>query len=184
MPSKYVKTPGGIFVPGEQYTYESSEIFLSMVQAEYQREIDRASVLDSKLSISVPVISAYFLLIIQDSSVKDLLLSISGNEYSLKIMWTLALYLMVTFTAVCSLLFTVHAVMTRSYEVIDLSVFYAADVLSRPKEQFSAVMSGVYSLAAERNRQQNNRKARDYQLGWIFGTVSLYAYFLYVFFTG
>ena len=181
MPSEYVKTPGGVFVPGEQYTYESSEIFLSMVQAEYQSEKDRASMLDSKLGISIPVISAYFFLIVQDNSVKDLLLSVLSAQCSIKEIFMAILYCATALTALCSLFFTVRAVMTRSYTALDMGVFYTAKDMSRPKEQFLAIIAKNYLLAVERNRSQNNRKAKEYQSGWVFGIISLSCFFLYTF---
>ncbi|MBQ9521904.1 MAG: hypothetical protein IJR72_04965 [Oscillospiraceae bacterium] len=49
--------------------YQSGEIFLSMVQTEYQTEKDRAAAFDSKIAFSIPIISAYFFLLAQDTNI-------------------------------------------------------------------------------------------------------------------
>ena len=185
MPSKYVKTPGGVFVPGEQYTYESSELFFSMAQIEYQNEKERTSTLDSKLGISLPVISAYFFMVIQDTNIGKLLESawnyqkspVSKGEYI-----ALALYLVAALAAIISLFHMVRAVMNRNYGSVDMKAFYTAKEMSRPKEQFLAIMINAYLVILEYNRKQNSQKAMEYQTGWIFYMLSLLCFFLYAFF--
>ncbi len=179
MPSKYTKTPGGVFVPGEQYTYESSEIFLSMVQAEYQNEIDRSAALDSKLGISLPVIATYFFLIIQETDIDSLWNFKLDTGISLPELFVMLLYPITVITAVISLSLMIRAVMTRNYMKIDIRDFYNAKEMSRPKEQFSAIMPNYYIHAIELNRVQNSKRANEYREGWVFGIVSLVYFSVY-----
>ena len=115
MPSKYVKTPGGVFVPGEQYTYESSELFLSMAQTEYQNEIDRAAALDSKVGISLPVIATYFFLIIQETDIGSLWNFAPGAKNSILELFTLSFYPVTVITA-------------RYFSLLDDSRYYDAGI--------------------------------------------------------
>ena len=180
MPSKYVKTPGGVFVPGEQYTYESSEIFLSIVQAEYQNEIDRSAALDSKLGISLPVIATYFFLIIQETNIGNLWNFAPGAKYSIPELFTLSFYPITVITAIISLCLMIRAIMTREYLKIPVIQLNNAKEMSRPKEVFSAIAATYYVVAIENNAKQTNKKSRAYQSSLTLGTVSLIYFALYM----
>lgn len=186
MPSNYVQTPGGVFVQGEQYTpkeqytYESSEEFLSMVQAEYQHEIDRAAALDSKLGISLPVMATYFFLIIQETDIGSLWNFAPDTGFSFPGLFVLLLYPVTVITAIISLVLMIRAVMTRNYTSVDLTQLYTAKELSRPKEQFVAIIATYYLVSVRNNRKQNNEKAKTYQSAWTFGIVSLVYFALYM----
>lgn len=180
MSGKYTQTPGGVFVPGEQYTYETSEAFLSMVQTEYQHEIDRASALDSKLGISLPVIATYFFLIIQETDIKSLWNFTPDAVIFFPGLFVLLLYPITVITAIISLVLMIRAVMTRNYMSVDMTQLYTAKELSRPKEQFAAIMATYYLVSVKNNREQNNKKAKIYQSAWTFGIVSLVYFALYM----
>ena len=179
MPSKYVKTPGGVFVPGEQYTYESSEIFLSMVQTEYQNEIDRSAALDSKVGISIPVISTYFFLIVQETDIQNLWNFTLNAEISVLQIIVSLLYSVAIVTAIISLILMILSIMTRNYKKVAVKEFDNAKEMSRSKEHIAAIIATYYVLAIEWNTSQNNKKAQEYCWGWLFGIISLVDFSLY-----
>ncbi|MBR0280078.1 MAG: hypothetical protein IJQ81_00630 [Oscillibacter sp.] len=184
MPSKYVKTPGGIFVPGERYTYESSEIFLSIVQAEYQHEIDRAAALDSKLGISLPVMATYFFLIIQETDIGSLWGSLWKsvlNAGSVLELFVLVLYLSTIGTAIVSL-FLMTVALQQNYISVDIAQLYMPKELSKPKERFAATMAQYYLRVIELNKVQSRKRFNKYRLGWAYGISSLiYFSILYIY---
>lgn len=54
---------------------QSGEVLLEITKSEYQNEFNRASVLDTKIGITLPVIATYFFLLLQFDSVKKLFLA-------------------------------------------------------------------------------------------------------------
>ncbi|MBQ6986332.1 MAG: hypothetical protein IJQ25_05015 [Oscillibacter sp.] len=165
-----------------KYSYESSEMFLSMVQKEYESEKERAAALDSKISLSLPVISAYFFLLAQDANIRELCAIAWSLEESVEttgIFSTLALYFVAVLTAFCSLLWMIHATWTHQFQELDIAQSYNAKVMSMPKELFSARIAKYYLTKIEQNQEANKITSNEYQLGWIFGIISLICFLLY-----
>ena len=164
-----------------KYTYESSEMFLSMARKEYESEKEHAAALDSKIAFSLPVISAYFFLLAQDTNIRELLQSsrsldsyMDNADFSM-----LALYFVAVLTALCSLLWMVHATWTHHFQELDIAQSYTAKVMSMPKELFSARIAKYYLTKIEQNKLENKITSNEYQLGWIFGIISLICFLLY-----
>ena len=121
----------------------------------------------------------YFFLIIQETDIASLWNFEPDAGISMPELFVLLLYPITVITAVISLALMIHAVMTREYAKIDAKEFYTGKVISRTKEQFAAIVANYYLLSIEENKRQNNRKAKEYQSGWVFGVVSLVYFFLY-----
>ncbi|MBQ9345750.1 MAG: hypothetical protein IJT94_00235 [Oscillibacter sp.] len=109
------------------YTYESSEVFLSMVQADYQNGIERASSIDTKLSISLPIIATYLFGIVQYSSLGDLLESVEGCVWRAVIMLS---YVLMLVSAFASLILMVVSVSTHNYETVNMRKLNNAEQMS------------------------------------------------------
>lgn len=157
-------------------------MFLSMAQTEYQNEKDRAAALDSKIALSLPVISAYFFLLAQDENIQKLWRSAWEGPYSAEKMreiFPLLLYLVAVFTALFSLFWMIHATWTHHFKEFDIRQSYTAKVMSMPKELFSARMARYYLLQIEQNRMNNRITSREYQLGWAFSLISLACFLPY-----
>ena len=165
-----------------KYTYQSSEKFLSMVQREYESEKERAAALDSKIALSLPVISAYFFLLAQDTHIRELCAvawNLENSPETTGIFSMIALYFVAVLTAFCSLLLMIHATWTHHFQEIDIAQSYTAKALSMPTELFSARIAKYYLTKIEQNQKANGITSNEYQLGWIFGILSLICFLLY-----
>lgn len=171
----------------KKYEYNSSEIFLKSVQAEYQNEISRISVLDSKLNLSLPVISTYFFLVIQRSNLKELYNyaweAESNSVFTIRFLDIVA-YSIAIVLAIVSLGYTIHAALIHSYKVVDVRQFNNPAEMSVDKNQYSAVISTYYIRAMEINVVQNDERARKYVYGWRFAIASLFCFVTHVLFFG
>ena len=165
-----------------KYTYQSSEKFLSMVQRDYESEKERAAALDSKIALSLPVISAYFFLLAQDTRIRELWPFVMEAGYSVasvRQFLSLLLYVIAILTAFFSLFLMIHATWTRNFKELDIMRSNNAVFMSMSPELFSARVVTDYVRQVERNRKANGIRSKEYRTGWIFGLVSLSCFLLY-----
>ena len=165
-----------------KYTYESSEMFLSMARKEYESEKERAAALDSKIAFSLPVISAYFFLLAQDTHIRELWPVIMESGYSIenvRLFLMLLPYVAAVVTVFLSLFWMIHATRTHNFKELDIMQSNNAKVMSMSKELFSARIAIDYVKQVEKNRVANGRRSKEYQTGWIFGIVSLSCFLTY-----
>ena len=165
------------------YTYESSEMFLEVVRLEYQNELDRTKVIDSKIAVALPIIATYFFLAVQFSDLKRLvstpIVSKSLLGATLEIMIPFS-YIAALSLASLSLLFMFKAISTHSYQTVDPKQFNTAEQMSLQKAQFAAAFSTIYIRALEANSSQNNVRAKHYMLGWRLALISLACFVIHV----
>ena len=165
-----------------KYTYESSEMFLSMARKEYESEKERAAALDSKIAFSLPVVSAYFFLLAQDANIQKLWPAVTENGYSIenvRLFLILSPYVAAVATAFLSLFWMIHATWTHNFKELNIMQSNNAKVMSMSRELFSARIAIDYVKQVEKNRTANGRRSREYQTGWIFGIVSLVCFLTY-----
>ena len=162
----------------ENDAYQSGEVFLSMVQTEYQNEKDRASALDSKIAFSIPIISTYFFLLIQDTDFKELWSSGAESGY-----FRAFIYLAAIFTAFSSLLWMISATWTHKLKKLDIRRSYPMKAMSMTKESFSVKVARDYLRKIEQDREENGDAYKKYQLGWLFSIGSLFCFLLYTLMT-
>ena len=180
MAGKYKQTPGGIFVPEKQQIYKSSELFLSMIKAEYQNEKETATAIDSKIALSLPVVCAYIFLVVQDENIRQLWLSITKARAtgSLEAMLS-GFFVVAIVTALMSLIFMIHSTWTHDFKGVDITQSYNEKSMSMSKERFSADMAKVYLENVKQYREENSARAKEYQFAWLFGIASLCFFLLY-----
>ena len=165
-----------------KYSYESSEMFLSMAQKEYESEKERAAALDSKISLSLPVISAYFFLLAQDTNIQKLWPVVMENGYSIeniRFFLSLLLYVVAIVSVFLSLFWMIHATWTHNFKELDITRSNDARFMSMSKELFSARIATDYVEQVEKNRTANSRRSKEYRTGWIFGLISLSCFLTY-----
>lgn len=168
------------------YSYESSELFLSIVQLEYQNEFDRTKVIDSKIAVALPIISTYFFLAVQFSSMKKLLDAPISSQSLLATFIDLCIptsYIVALGLASISLLFMFMAISTHSYKTIDSKQFNTASQMSMSKDTYSAAFATIYINATEANRLKNDIRARRYMKGWRYAFISLFCFVIHVLLT-
>ena len=163
------------------FTYESSEVFLSMVQAEYQNEIERAASIDTKLSISLPIIATYLFSIVHYSSLRNLQEMVA--ETGIQALFFSIIYGFSLVFAGVSCVLMVMSTVTHQYETVDMNKLNSAQRISLPKEQYCAAVSARYIHAAFRNALQNQARGKRHTQGWISAAVSLVCFGLFAFAT-
>ena len=159
------------------YTFESSEVFLSMVQAEYQNEIERAASIDTKLSISLPIIATYLFSIVQYSGLR--ILDSMVGSMGIRAFLFIIIYALFLFFAGISCVQMVMSTVTHQYETVDMNKLNSARHISMPKEQYCAAVSARYIHAAFRNALQNDKRGKLHTRGWISAAVSLACFGLF-----
>ena len=159
------------------YTYESSEIFLSMVQAEYQNEIERAASIDTKLSISLPIIATYLFSIVQYSGLR--ILDSMVENMGIRAFYFILIYGLALAFGSASCVQMVMSIVTHQYETVDMNKLNSARHISMPREQYCAAVSARYIHAAFRNALQNDKRGKLHTRGWISAAVSLACFSLF-----
>lgn len=169
---------------GEEY--ESSEILLEIAKDEYKNEIDRTSVIDTKVSIALPIIATYFFMVLQFESVKSIFSKQLDTRNAVALLYSLCnpfIYLAAIICAGASLIFLLRAIITQSYQKIDSACFNKKEIMSMPKKVFSAVMVTYFIRALEHNKEVNDTRVALYKKGLIFVIISLGLFVIYYFLT-
>ncbi len=168
----------------ESEDYESSEILLEIAKAEYQNEFSRTSVIDTKVGITLPIIVTYFFLVLQFESVKNIFSKQIDTRNAVALLCSVCspfIYFAAIVCAGAALVFLFRAIITQSYQKIDPRWFNEKDIMSRPRNVFSAVMVTYFIQAIEHNSDTNNARIILYKRGLVFAIISLGFFVLYIF---
>lgn len=172
-----------------EFTLEKENIFnadaikllLDTAKSEYESEHNRTTIIDSKISISLPIISAYFFALAQLNDYKTIL-NIKTESFCdfiypafLFVVYTASLAL-----ALVSVIKMVYVIATRQYQTIKPSDLYSENFLKNEPEIISIQLIMLYIEATEENREINSQRIPLYRRGWICATLSIILYVAYI----
>lgn len=166
--------------------YASAEILFEIARCEYQNELNRTSIIDTKVGITLPIIATYFFLVLQFDSIRSIFLTYPDTENIARMLWSFFRPLIYLATIICAGIALVNlfrAIIAQAYRTIDPGCFNDKKKMSHPKKIFSAVMVTYYVETTAFNRSTNNRRITMYKRGWIFALISLLLFVCYVVFT-
>lgn len=156
--------------------FESSEILLEIVKSEYQNEISRTSCIDTKVGITLPIITTYFFQVLQSKCVEKIFSDQINTQNIATILFSVCgplIYVSTLVFAIVALICLFYAILTRPYRKVDAKCFNTRDKMSLSKNEFSAVMVTYFARALEHNHLTNDKRADLYQYGWIMSMYSL-----------
>ena len=165
----------------EKFDSESVELLLSTAKCEYENEHNRTSIIDSKTSIALPIVSAYFLALAPMNNFKTIF-NVQIEKFVDIIIPTITLLtyigsLALAFVAVISM---VRVVTTREYNTINPSDLYDEDYLKSPKIALEIKLIQLYIEATQNNKAENDSRIPLYKLGWLLTTISIILFVIYV----
>jgi len=163
--------------------FESGKLFLEIARSEYQNELDRTKVIDSKIAVALPIIATYFFLAVQFSSVKKLIFRPITSKVLIGAIIEVCIpisYITALVFACISLFFLFRVISTHSYQTVDPKQFNTASQISMKESEFAAAFATIYINAIEANRSQNDKRVKNYMKGWRFGIISLVCFVIHV----
>lgn len=143
------------------YQFQESGTYFEAARVEYQNELERANALDTRLSISLPIISAYFFAAVQRCDVQT-------EAEMIRSLWDMAVLgvdIFLLLTAGAAFVFLVSAVLKQENQYVDVKNW---DTFSEPasKEDYSVKLAERYLIATEKNRKNNRARAMKHTMGW------------------
>jgi len=165
----------------EKFNDESVELLLSTAKNEYENEHSRTSVIDSKTSIALPIISAYFLALAQMNDFKTIF-NVHIEKFVDIIIPAISLLtyggsLILSFIAVMMM---VKVVTTRDYNTIKPIDLYDEDYLKNKKTALEIKLIQLYIEATQNNKLENDSRIPLYKKGWLLTTISIVLFVIYV----
>ncbi len=165
----------------EKFNDESVELLLSTAKSEYENEHSRTSVIDSKTSIALPIISAYFLALAQMNDFKTIF-NVHIEKFADIIIPAISLLtyggsLILSFIAVMMM---VKVVTTRDYNTIKPIDLYDEDYLKNKKTALEIKLIQLYIEATQNNKLENDSRIPLYKKGWLLTTISIVLFVIYV----
>lgn len=159
----------------------SVKLLLETSKSEYDNEHNRTTIIDSKTSIALPIISAYALALAQLNNYK-LLFAISVERFADLI---IALLLFVTYTAslilaLVAVIMMVKVISMRNYSVIKVRDLYDNNYLTQNEVYFSIKLVQLYISATENNKTTNDSRIPLYKKGWIVTVVSIILFVIFL----
>ena len=157
-----------------------------VAQQEYERELSRCTLIDSKVSIALPIVSAYFLsLTTQCAAIKSILNMPSDNIGGIVVcIFLLLLYFIALLFSGCALYLFVRAISPQNYQTIDPVFYYDEEFL---QEEDKVIITGVVQnriKANYNNRAKNDKRMNWYSAGWFMSVISVMAYMAFALITG
>lgn len=157
-----------------------------VAQQEYERELSRCSLIDSKVNIALPIVSAYFLsLTTQCAVIKSILnrpsYSIGGIVVGI---FLLLLYIIALLFSGYALYLFVRAIFPQNYQTIDSAFYYDEKIL---QEEDKVIITGVVQKRIEanyNNKEKNDKRMNWYSAGWFMSIISVMAYMAFALITG
>ena len=163
---------------------QSGEVLFDIAKSEYQNELNRTSVIDTKIGVTLPIVATYFFILIQFESIRELFLcepNCKNVLTTIKSIFTPLLFISAIIVGTISLVLLLCVITTHSYTTIDPSCFNSNEKMSLPPNVFSGVMVTYYIRATTYNRQTNDKRVKLYRRGWIAAMISLGLFVVYIF---
>lgn len=164
-----------------EFNIQTVNLLLDTAKAEYDKEHSRTCTIDSKTNISLPIISAFFLALVQLNDYKTIF-QLSTDTFA---QWLLPATLFSSYTIalilgfVAVLLMTL-VILTREYAVLNIRDLYNEDFLKNTPIFFSIQLIKLYCEANEENKLQNDKRVKWYRYSWILMLITLALYLVYI----
>lgn len=160
---------------------KSIELLYTIAQNEYSNEHERTNIIHSKAGIALPIISAYFLALIQMNDYKYMI------NYPVTNIWTglipVGLFISYTVGAILSLLSVVYmakVVFAKNYIRLDPKSLCTENNLILEHKTFTMKMMGIYFNAIAFNIEANNDRMKLYKKSWIYIFGSVLSFVVYI----
>lgn len=165
----------------EQLDDQAVEVLLSTAKSEYENEHNRTSVIDSKTSIALPIISAYFLALAPMNDFKSIF-DVKIEKFVDVIIpaVTLLTYVGSLALAFVAVVMMVKVVTTREYNTIKTADLYDEDFLKHKKIALEIKLIQLYIEATQNNKAENDSRIPLYKKGWLLTTISIVLFVAYV----
>lgn len=163
--------------------FPAGPVLLDIARAEYAHEIDRATKIDGKVGVTLPIVATYFFLVLQDGTIQEKMRSpVSGETFlaALGSMLPQLIYIATLVLAALSIYFLFCAIKSNEYQKINAGEFWDLDDMSMSKAEFSLYMVDVFAEVINQNMPVNDRRIAWYERGWKLALISLGVYVVYI----
>lgn len=164
-----------------KYNATTVKLLLDTAKSEYNNEHNRTTVIDSKTSIALPIVSAYFLALAQMNDYKTIF-TFQVSSFKDSIIPTIML---ITYT--CSLISALVAVTMfakviamKDYNVIKVEDLYDDDYLIEEPIYITIKLTKLYIDATSFNKRSNNLRIPIFKKGWQLTVVSVALFVIYI----
>lgn len=161
-----IDTPTGISEKSG-FNEQSVELLLSTAKDEYNNEQNRTSIIDTKANIALPIISTFFLALVQMNDYKSILEL--PSETFVKFLIPALLFLSYSASlvlCVISVIFLAKVIHMRGYITLSIRDLYDEDFLKNCPTAYAIQIIRLYCESSEYNKEQNDLRAKWYNLGW------------------
>lgn len=163
------------------FKLESVELLLETAKSEYESEHNRTTIIDTKIGISLPIISAYFIALAQMNNYKAIF------AFSVSSFWDIIIpsILFVSYTSslilsLISVLLMVSVIITREYNTLKPIDLYDEDYLKNDRLFLCVELLSLYIQATVKNKSQNNKRIPLYRKSWALSIVSILLFVVFV----
>ena len=157
------------------------DLLLDTAKSEYDNEHNRTSIIDSKTSIALPIISAYFLALAEINDFRFIfdirIKSFFDVIVPMVLFISYSSSIILAFVAVIKM---VSVINTRQYNTINVSELYDDDYLKPDQPVLSVELIRLYIKATLSNKSQNDSRVILYKQGWKFTIISIVTFVVYI----
>lgn len=160
--------------------YPSGEVLLQICKSEYENELNRTSVIDSKANIVISLAGVFFVAITQIIDLKKIF-QIKIESFVDTLLPTILLLTILgsITTAFIALTFFLRVIFTKSYKALDAKYYYDIEKLKQEIQLYSIAASQFYIEATNVNAVLNDIRVKWYKRGLVLLIISIGAFALY-----
>ena len=159
---------------------DSIKILLSTAKAEYDNEHNRTGIIDTKVSISLPIVSAFVLALVQQNNFKAIF-ALPSYTFLLLLKPSI-LFLTYTgalFTGLISVYSMTKVILTREYKTLCIRDLYDEDILKSTGVAYETWIIKLYCESTEHNKNENDIRTSIYRRGWKSAFVALILFVIF-----
>lgn len=164
-----------------KFNLEAVKLLYETTKTEYENEHSRTSIIDSKTSISLPIIATYFLALVQMNDFKQIM-SVEISAFYILVQTgilfiTYIISLVFAFFAVINM---VRVILAKDYKVIKPIDLYENGFLQNNVLVLYFELIDLYITATTHNKSKNDERIPLYKKGWLFSVISLSIFTIYI----
>lgn len=164
----------------KNFNKDSVRLLLEAAREAYNNEQNRISVIDTKTNISLPIISAYVLAVVQIVDYRSIF-EFSTNCFS---EWIIpaslfALYTVALIMGSIAVFNMAKVIYPSEYQSLKPSDLYDDDFLKSDEMNITVELIRLYISASEINKKRNDTRIKSYMRGWKFVSFSVIAFVVY-----
>ncbi|MEG2433853.1 MAG: hypothetical protein RSB25_19670 [Acinetobacter sp.] len=159
---------------------ESVQALFELANNEYEHELNRISSIDTKVSITLPIVSALLLAVASQCQIAQIIdIPDTACWTVIRCILLSLLYVGALALSSLSLVWTVQCIWPRQYLTLEVGYFYDEQLINETPDVIKTMAANRIIEAITRNKQVNETRMKKYAKGCNSAAIAIGCYVVY-----